>query len=289
MLVSAALALLAAAPDAGAAGWVSNPAAAARSETQPAAPWELLAEGVEYATFVLDPKPAFADGKLHAVRIDPEKAELRFGLASKEGGRGKTAGEWADQQGFVAVINAGMFQTDHKSNVGRLVDIAHANNPRWHPDYQSVLAFAPKKKGLAPAQFLDLDAPGAKEKTADYAAVVQNLRLLKGDATNVWKPNGRKWSEAAVGVDRRGRLLFLFSRSPMEMHAWNERVKALPLELARAMHVEGGPEASLSIRARGKKLDLCGSYESFFRMDDGNTEQWPLPNIIGVAAKKSPK
>lgn len=269
MLLFAALALLAAAPDAGAVRW------------------ELLAEGVDYATFVLDPRPAFADGKLHVVRIDPERAELRFGLASKEGGRGKTAGAWAEQHGFVATINAGMFQTDHKSNVGRLVDLAHTNNPRWHPEYQSVLAFGPKKKGIPAAVFLDLDVPESKEKVADYAAAVQNLRLLKGGATNVWKPNGRKWSEAAVGLDQQGRVLFLFSRSPMEMHAWNERVKALPLELTRAMHVEGGPEASLSLRARGKKLDLCGSYESFFKDDDGNTEQWPLPNVIGVVPRGS--
>jgi hypothetical protein len=51
------------------------------------------------------------------------------------------------------------------------------------------------------------------------------------------------------------------------------------------MHVEGGPEASLSVRSKGKNFDLCGSYESFFRDDDGNKEQWPIPNVIGVVAK----
>jgi Phosphodiester glycosidase len=266
-LAPALLALLGATPDAGTPNW------------------ERLADGVELATLVLDPRPSFSDGLLHAVRIDPEKAELRFGLASQEHGPGKTAAAWAAQKGFIVTINAGMFQTDHASNVGRLVDGAHANNGRWHPDYKSVLAFGPKKKGIPAAVFLDLDAPGAKESAQDYQSQVQNLRLLKGGATNVWKPNGRKWSEAAVGLDTQGRVLFLFSRSPMEMHAWNERLKQLPLGLTRAMHVEGGPEASLSIRAPGKKLDLCGSYESFFRDDDGNTEQWALPNVLGVVAR----
>ncbi len=260
-------AVLAAAPDAGAI-----------------AAWERLADGVELGTFVLDAKPSFSDGKLTAVRIDPARATLAFGLSSVSG-QGKTAGEWADSSGFVATINAGMFQTDHRSNVGLLIDGAHSNNARWHPDYKSVLAFGPKKKGIPAAIFVDLDAPGAKESVGDYTKAVQNLRLLKGGAHNVWKPNGRKWSEAAVGLDGKGRILFLFSRSPMEMHDWNERVKQLPLDLTRAMHVEGGPEASLSIRGKGKTLDLAGSYETLFRDDDGNRAQWPLPNVIGVVAK----
>lgn len=269
MLLAAALAAVAAA-DGGTAA--------------PAVSWERLADGVELAILVLDPKPAFADGKLSVVRIDPARAQLKFALASAEG-EGRTAGDWANAKGFVATINAGMFQTDHLSNVGLLVDGDHKNNGRWHPDYKSALAFGPKKKGIPAAVFVDLDAEGAKESLADYASVVQNLRLLKAPASNVWKPNARKWSEAAIGADSRGRILFLFSRSPMEMHDWNERLRALPLDVQRAMHVEGGPEASLSIRTKAKKLDLCGSYETRFLDNDGNTRQWPLPNVIGVVAK----
>jgi hypothetical protein len=48
------------------------------------------------------------------------------------------------------------------------------------------------------------------------------------------------------------------------------------------MHAEGGPEASLSIRAGDKKIDLCGSYETGFNENDLNGRQWPIPNVIGV-------
>jgi hypothetical protein len=48
------------------------------------------------------------------------------------------------------------------------------------------------------------------------------------------------------------------------------------------MHLEGGPEASLSIHVPGLDLDLCGSYETGFLEDESNKEQWPLPNVIGV-------
>jgi len=52
------------------------------------------------------------------------------------------------------------------------------------------------------------------------------------------------------------------------------------------MHLEGGPEASLSIHADGVDLDLAGSYETGFWPDDSNVRQWPIPNVIGVMRAK---
>jgi hypothetical protein len=49
-----------------------------------------------------------------------------------------------------------------------------------------------------------------------------------------------------------------------------------------AMHVEGGPEASLSIHAGGVNLDLNGSYETDFNENDDERRQWPIPNVLGV-------
>ena len=62
---------------------------------------------------------------------------------------------------------------------------------------------------------------------------------------------------------------------------FNEKLLSLPLGIVRAMHVEGGPEASLSIHAGGVDLDLCGSYETGF-YDHTNTRLWAIPNVLGV-------
>jgi hypothetical protein len=50
------------------------------------------------------------------------------------------------------------------------------------------------------------------------------------------------------------------------------------------MHVEGGPEASLSIRAPAFELHLNGSYATGAAGDDAAATQWPVPNVIGVVA-----
>jgi hypothetical protein len=71
------------------------------------------------------------------------------------------------------------------------------------------------------------------------------------------------------------------------MRDFNQLLLRLPLDVQQAMHLEGGPEASLSIHAPGIDLDLSGSYETGFLEDDSNREQWPLPNVIGVAREET--
>ena len=58
--------------------------------------------------------------------------------------------------------------------------------------------------------------------------------------------------------------------------------RSLPLGITNAMHVEGGPEASLSIHVGGVNLDLNGSYETGFNENDAERHQWPIPNVLGV-------
>ena len=69
------------------------------------------------------------------------------------------------------------------------------------------------------------------------------------------------------------------------MNELNDKLLALPLGITAAMHVEGGPEASLSIHAGGVDLDLNGSYETGFNENDGEKAQWPIPNVLGVARR----
>jgi len=246
--------------------------------------WRVLQPGVEYARLRLAEKPAAGDGLLEVVRIDPERAPLRAFLVSRvEDSR--RAGEWAASHRLAAVVNAGMYAKDSRTHVGFARSGPRQSAP-WHPDYRSALVFGPRRKGLPAAAVLDLDAPDARRACDDYDTVLQNLRLLKGKGTNVWSASARAWSEAAVAQDSRGRILFLFSRMPMTMKAFGDRLLALGLGVERAMHMEGGPEASLSVHAGGVDLDLNGCLETGFVEHEGEaacTGQWPLPNVVGVA------
>ena len=230
--------------------------------------WRLLQPGVEYAT----------SGDLHIVRVDPARATLTAALASEQKTEARTAAQWCRASHLAVAINLGMYQVDGHSNVGYARHGSHLNNPRWNSD-QAVLALGPG------ARWIDRDATAPPPPLEGYGVVVQNLRLISGDRRNVWAKNDRRWSEAAIGIDSKGRVLFLFSRPPYSMRDFNELLLRLPLDIAGAMHVEGGPEASLSIHAGGVDLDLAGSYETGF-WDDSNKAQWPIPNVLGVVRAK---
>jgi len=135
------------------------------------------------------------------------------------------------------------------------------------------------------AVMVDLDAPGAEAGLAAYGTVVQNLRLIRAPGRGVWGKQERRWSEAAVAADKSGRILFIFSRRPYAMQELNDKLLALPLGITAAMHVEGGPEASLSIHAGGVDLDLNGSFETGFNENDDERAQWPIPNLLAVPRK----
>jgi hypothetical protein len=155
------------------------------------------------------------------------------------------------------------------------------NSGRWNA-YRAALALNPKDAARPPVVWRDLDQVSATADLSSYDLVVQNLRLIAGARKNVWAASEKRWSEAAIAVDSHDRLLFLFSRAPHTMRDFNTLVLGLPLDITRAMHVEGGPEASLSIHTADVNLDLCGSYETGVRLDDSNHEQWPIPNVLGV-------
>ncbi len=247
------------------------PAALGRAEPPR---WTPIAPGVEYANL----------SELHVVRVDPARAKLKAVTASAFDRRSRTAGAWCDRQHLAAAINLGMYLDDHLSNVGYARLGAHVNQPHWNDKYQSVLAFAPKKPGLPAAAIVDLDEPGARERLADYDSVIQNLRLVRAPRKNVWSAQPRRWSESAVAIDGAGRILFIFARAAHTMFDFNRLLLSLPLGVVAAMHVEGGPEASLSVRGP-LKLDLNGSFESGFIENDASGAQWEIPNVLGVESR----
>jgi hypothetical protein len=257
------------------------PPAAAAAELS----WRFLQNGVDY-TAVGDEgaegRPA-ADQRLHVVRIDVGRAPLVAAMASATDRQPRTAATWCRDRGLAVAINLGMYREDRLTNVGHARVAGHSNNPTWSRSYKSALAFEPLRKHVPAAAMIDLDAPDATSRLAAYGAVVQNLRLIRAPGQGVWGKQARRWSEAAVAMDKQGRVLFIFTRRPYSMQELNAKLLALPLGITHAMHVEGGPEASLSIHAGGLDLDLNGSYETGFNENDGEPSQWPIPNVLGIA------
>jgi hypothetical protein len=254
-----------------------------------ASDWASLAPGVDYK-YVAAKKPSVVgDSRIFVLRIDPNLWQLEaVGISQTGESTGHTAREWAQRRKFSAVINAGMFAADFKTHLGYMGSSAHINDSKINA-YQSVAAFDPRDLQSPPFRIFDLDAPGThfEEIQKNYSSALQNLRLIKRPGSNQWSQQDRKWSEAALGEDEKGRILFIYSRSPFSMHDLNNELLSAGVGIVAAQHLEGGPEAQLYLHLGSTEMELFGSYETNFKENDSNSIAWPIPNVLGVRQRTS--
>ncbi|MCO4771054.1 MAG: phosphodiester glycosidase family protein [Deltaproteobacteria bacterium] len=247
-------------------------------------PWNELAPGLSLGTFDGGLPTKAGDGKVRVLRVDPARFELVLLNASDDPELGnRTVGDWVETEGLLAAINASMYQGDHSTSTAHMERAGHVNNPAWTKD-NATLAFDPVGDA-APVTIIDGQCDDVDAERPRYRALIQSIRMLRCDGANVWAKQDKQWSHAAIGVDTQGRLLMIHARSPWSTHTFISILKRLPIGLARLQYAEGGPEASLSVKAGGVRLDLFGSYETGFFESDDNDRPWPIPNVVGIRAR----
>ncbi len=246
--------------------------------------WKSIAPGMDYKYVTAKTPSAIGDSRIFILRVDPNLWQLEaIGISQTGESSGHTARDWSRRQKFSAAINAGMFAADFKTHLGYMGSAAHVSNGHAN-SYQSVAAFDPRDSHSPPFRIFDLDAPGAHfaDIQKDYASALQNLRLIKRPGANQWSQQSRQWSEAALGEDDAGHILFIYSRSPFSMHDLNNELLAAGIGIVAAQHLEGGPEAQLYLHVGSLEMEMYGSYETSFRENDSNSPAWPVPNILGL-------
>ncbi|NQS97888.1 MAG: phosphodiester glycosidase family protein [candidate division Zixibacteria bacterium] len=249
--------------------------------------WIKAAEGLEVGRFKVEAASNAGDSTIVVIRIDPEYWELILLSASEtDDKRNHTAKDWCAKYGLTAAFNAGMYAADHTTHIGYMRNYEHLDNPHKNSTYLSAAAFNPKKSASPAFRIFDLDEANFNSIVGDYNTVIQNLRLIKRPGNNRWEQQSKKWSEAALGEDKHGNILFIFCRSPYSMHDFNRLLLDLPIDIVCAQHLEGGPEAQLYFNYGEMEISLCGSYETGFFESDLNFFLFAVPNIIGVKERR---
>ncbi|MBN4056755.1 phosphodiester glycosidase family protein [bacterium AH-315-J21] len=254
--------------------------------------WETLDNGLELGSFNVTIPESDRQARIIVMRVNPTQWRLELRARSQQGGENdKNAKQWTlsensigsnDAEKIVVATNAGMFNTDYSSHIGYMHADEHTNNAHiLRNKYYSAALFGTLEDSLPEFQLIDLDETDLESLKDKYRYVIQNLRLIKYPSENRWQEQERKWSEAALAQDVDGNALFLFSREPMTMFEFNEIILSLPLEIVRAQHLEGGPEAQLYYQVGKHSDEFTGSYESSFS-DFSKGTAWPIPNVIVV-------
>ena len=247
--------------------------------------WQKIDEGLEYGNFALAMQSSHGNSMIDIIRIDPEEYDFELLLASENNGKKRKLDKWINDFNYIGGINAGMFQADRLTSTGYLKNYDHENNPHHHSSYNMYFVCNPKQPGLPEAQVVDRKEERADELITQYNSVLQSIRMVASGGKNIWSPQQKKWSEAALGEDNKGRILFIFSSSPYTMHDLINLLLELPLDLDKLMHLEGGPEASIFVLYKDFSLQRSGSYKSEFWEQYNEMPFWSIPNVIGL--KKS--
>jgi hypothetical protein len=251
----------------------------------PQTEWRAVEAGLDTGEFKSPhPSPA-GDSTITGVRIDPARFKLDiYSAAALHLPDNLPVTGWMRQHHLAAAINAGMFELkDGRTPSGYARTGGVTLNPAWNKKFRAVFVSGPDDPQLPAAAILDPDCDDVKSLEPHYRTVLQSFRMIDCNGNNVWQPSQKIWSTAALAIDGQGRVLFIHARSPWDVHEFIEILKALLLDVRRAMYLEGGPEASLAVDAAGVSVLRAGSWETGFNENDSNAEPWPLPNVIGAA------
>jgi hypothetical protein len=254
-------------------------------ETNQKPGWQQLDKGLELGIFRAPQAAAGRDSLVRVLRIDPKHYQFKLLNASRiENGVPLTPKQWCRQNGLVAAINPSMYQTDFKTSVSLMRTKGHTNNPRLSKD-MTILAFDRLSAGVPHVKIIDRqceDFPSWKRK---YETLVQSIRMISCTGKNVWKPQARRWSTSAIGVDVQDRVLFIHVRALYRTHDLINILKKLPFNISRAMYTEGGPQAQLYINSGNQEWELTGSYETNSSEANEGSLSWPLPNVLGISKR----
>ncbi len=253
-------------------------APAARAEDAAPLAWQPLAPGMDMAVLEhRDPDLV----RVAVLRIDPDQYEFCLFSSAWSGTSPRTLRDWAESEGLVAAINAGMYLTDGRTHTAYMRQGDQYNNSRLAKRYGAFFVAGPRRPALPPAAVLDRSEDGWQELLSDYATVVQNFRLIGPGGTQVWPQDGPTHAVAAVGEDADGHILFLHSRAPVSVHRFARALLACPaLGLTSAMYVEGGAQAAMMLRLPDLQIIWTGL------PDLPLVQAEPLlPNILGVKAR----
>lgn len=237
--------------------------------------------GITVERIVGPPARGMGDGLVTLVRIDMHRHRLTLVTAASEDGVFRPVPEWARRANLVAGINAALFEPD-----GRATALYVEDGVERSPDdgrFGGLLAFDPVDAGDPPFVLAGRDCPGTDLAAlrARYRSVVANYRLLGCAAEPIAWLDEDRFSSAAFGVDREGRLVLVHSTTPYRMTDLARTLADPALGLVAVHYVEGGPKATVHVETDEGPLTLIGSRE-----EDGHAEDRrgarPIPNVLGV-------
>lgn len=250
--------------------------------------WTEIEQGLYFSEFDAPLKSKVNDSKISVLKIDPDFFSLELLTATEYDSLRRTPEQWSLDFNLVAVVNAGMFNlSDHITCSGYLKNYDHINSGKMRENFRAMAMFNPKSSNFPAMTIVDMEKENWAFYMENYNSMFQCIRMIDCDQEHVlWKPRRPISSSMAVlATDKKGNILFIFSRSPYTANQMSKMLLSLPLKIYSAMYLDGGPEACIYVNNGDTLIEKVGSWVSPGYANDDNNYQWELPNVIGVKRK----
>jgi hypothetical protein len=250
--------------------------------------WKQITTGLYYAEIPGPYTSKFSDSKVSILKIDPAYYDFVLANATQFDSTQKTIKDWCDTLKLNAAINAGMYSLkDHVSATGYMKTYEHTNNPVFKEGFNALAVFNPKIPSQPSFRIIDMVNQDWRSIKEGYNSCFQSIRMIDNRQKGIyWKKKPLlRCSMSVLAMDKEGKVLFLFSRSPYNANEYIDFMLKSPLHIQTAMYLEGGPEASLYMKTDSLEIIKFGSYVSFSCPNDDNMELRKMPNILGIRKK----
>lgn len=169
-----------------------------------------------------------------------------------------SAREWLQQTQAVVTINAGQYDTE-LNHLGWFIHKSRNLGSRQHPIWKGIFASTPNSPDGTPViNILDLKTTPLKLKSFKYTEAVQSLMLFDSKGTIRVNRSDRRARRCVVALDDSDNLYIFVTRG--ECTLWNlaDYLKSSPLNLNRAISLDGGAQAQISIRLKDTEIHIPG-------------------------------
>lgn len=251
--------------------------------------WLTIDEGLSYGQIAMNSKVEVADKNIYILKINPEFYKFELLCSTESDTVFRTAADWCKLKGCVAGFNAGMFSLkDYKKGMGYVRNYDHFNNNEFRTVYKAIAAFNRKDNSVPDFQIIDLEKEAWGTIEPKYNSFLQSIRMIDANRKlSSWKRKKKlSCSMIVIATDVKRNVLILITRIPYPLDVFSQMMLEMPLDIQRAMYLEGGPQASLYVETKDSTIQKYGSWVYPGYAHDKNDHLWELPNIIGVKKRK---
>jgi len=219
--------------------------------------WNKLMKGLAISDISISDVECKGESSIKIIRMAFDSWEFQPHYYKKNVLQKKmSAHNWLNNTDSRIVINAGQFDENYK-HLGWFIRNGKNMGSNLHPIWKGIFACKPKSPEIKPEMtIIDEESSPQKLSNFEYLNAVQSLMLFDSSGKIRVNKSNQFDRRCIIGIDD-DKYVYIFL-SIGEVTLWDMAIflQSLPLDLDRAMSMDGGIQAQLSVKTDKYECNL---------------------------------